>query len=102
MKPGQDLYLDWYPLYKEIKLFILPQETNFIHTTNSKRNPRTLTKMCTFCQLYTDPSEIPRMLEEFLPYVRDLYNTISLVLLINRNYSVAHLTQKVHSLWSAC
>ncbi|EWC44085.1 hypothetical protein DRE_07220 [Drechslerella stenobrocha 248] len=68
LKPGQDLYLDWYPLYKELKIFILPQETGFINTTNVKRNARTLTKMCTFCQLYTSPTEIPRMLEEFLPY----------------------------------
>ncbi|KAF3923777.1 hypothetical protein AA313_de0203878 [Arthrobotrys entomopaga] len=68
LKPGQDLYLDWYPLYKELKIFILPQETGFINTTHVKRNIRTLTKMCTFCQLYTSPNEIPRMLEEFLPY----------------------------------
>ncbi|KAK6332706.1 hypothetical protein TWF696_002731 [Orbilia brochopaga] len=68
LKPGQDLYLDWYPLYKDMKIFILPQETGFINTTNVKRNARTLTKMCTFCQLYTSPTEIPRMLEEFLPY----------------------------------
>ncbi|KAK6505287.1 hypothetical protein TWF481_007195 [Arthrobotrys musiformis] len=68
LKPGNDLYLDWYPLYRELKIFILPQETGFINTTHVKRNIRTLTKMCTFCQLYTSPVEIPRMLEEFLPY----------------------------------
>ncbi|KAK6533234.1 hypothetical protein TWF281_007383 [Arthrobotrys megalospora] len=68
LKPGHDLYLDWYPLYRELKIFILPQETGFINTTHVKRNVRTLTKMCTFCQLYTSPAEIPRMLEEFLPY----------------------------------
>ncbi|KAK6330126.1 hypothetical protein TWF730_004626 [Orbilia blumenaviensis] len=68
LKPGHDLYLDWYPLYRELKIFILPQETGFINTTHVKRNIRTLTKMCTFCQLYTSPAEIPRMLEEFLPY----------------------------------
>ncbi|RVD82965.1 uncharacterized protein DFL_007372 [Arthrobotrys flagrans] len=68
LKPGNDLYLDWYPLYRELKIFILPQETGFINTTHVKRNVRTLTKMCTFCQLYTSPVEIPRMLEEFLPY----------------------------------
>ncbi|KAF3939916.1 hypothetical protein ABW19_dt0202755 [Dactylella cylindrospora] len=68
LKPGQDLYLDWYPLYKELKLFILPQETSFVNATHMKRNVRTLTKMCTFCQLYANPTEIPRMLNEFLPY----------------------------------
>ena len=38
------------------------------HTQNVKRNYRTLTKMCTFSQLYFDPHEIPAMLEEILPY----------------------------------
>ena len=36
--------------------------------TNVKRNFRTLTKLCTFAQLYFDPKETPAMLEEFLPY----------------------------------
>lgn len=39
-----------------------------IQPTNVKRNYRTLTKLCTFAQLYFDPREIPVMLEEFLPY----------------------------------
>ena len=39
-----------------------------VATTNVKRNFRTLTKLCTFAQLYFDPKEIPVMLEEFLPY----------------------------------
>ena len=42
-----------------------------IQATNVKRNFRTLTKLCTFAQLYFDPKEIPAILEEFLPY----YNT---------------------------
>ena len=39
-----------------------------IQATNVKRNFRTMTKLCTFAQLYFDPKEIPAMLEEFLPY----------------------------------
>ena len=33
-----------------------------------KRNYRTLTKLCTFAQLYFDPREIPVLLDELLPY----------------------------------
>ena len=39
-----------------------------VHTTNVKRNIRTLTKLCNFSQLYFDPREIPAMLKEILPY----------------------------------
>lgn len=39
-----------------------------LHTTNVKRNIRTLTKLCTFAQLYFDPESIPSMLEEILPH----------------------------------
>ena len=38
-----------------------------VHTTNVKRNFRTLTKLCTFAQLYFDPRAIPEILEEILP-----------------------------------
>lgn len=39
-----------------------------LHTTNVKRNIRTLAKLCTFAQLYFDPEVIPAMLEEMLPH----------------------------------
>ena len=39
-----------------------------VHTTNVKRNIRTLTKLCTFAQLYFSPEVIPTMLEEILPH----------------------------------
>ena len=60
--------LDWRPLFKELKVFVLPSESGMVHTSNIKRNIRTLTKLCTFAQLYFDPREIPAMLEMFLPY----------------------------------
>ncbi|CAK1365279.1 unnamed protein product [Cercospora beticola] len=68
LRPGKDLTLDWRPLFKEIKVFVLPSESSTQNTYSSKRNIRTLTKLCTFAQLFFDPREIPAMLEEFLPY----------------------------------
>lgn len=47
---------------------MLPSESGLIQAASVKRNIRTLTKLCTFAQLYFDPKEIPAMLEEFLPY----------------------------------
>lgn len=64
----KDLTLDWKPLFRELKIFVLPTESGLVHTTNLKRNIKTLTKLSTFAQLYFDPQELPKMLEEFLPY----------------------------------
>jgi len=55
-------------LFREIKAFVIPSESGLIQTTNLKRNIKTLTKICSFAQLYFDPEDIPAMLEEFLPY----------------------------------
>lgn len=60
--------MDWKPLYKELKAFVLPTESGLVHSTNLKRNVKTLTKLCAFAQLYVDPCEVPAMLEEFLPH----------------------------------
>lgn len=68
LKPRKELILDWRPLFRELKIFVLPQESGLIQTTSVKRNPKTLTKMCSFAQLYFDPEEIPTMLDEILPY----------------------------------
>ncbi|KAF2153913.1 hypothetical protein K461DRAFT_223684 [Myriangium duriaei CBS 260.36] len=68
LRPGKDLVLDWRPLYKEIKIFVLPCEYATQNTYSSKRNIRTLTKLCTFAQLFFDPKEIPALLEELLPF----------------------------------
>ncbi|KAK5118800.1 hypothetical protein LTR62_000009 [Meristemomyces frigidus] len=68
LRPGKDLTLDWRPLYKELKVFVLPSESSTQNTYSSKRNVRTLAKLCTFAQLFFDPKEIPAMLDEFLPY----------------------------------
>ncbi|KAF2178324.1 hypothetical protein K469DRAFT_718418 [Zopfia rhizophila CBS 207.26] len=68
LRPGKDLILDWRPLFRELKLFVLPSESGGSHPPNVKRNIRTLTKLCTFAQLYFDPQDIPAMFDEFLPY----------------------------------
>ena len=68
LKPGVDLTLDWRPLFRELKVFVIPSESGMVHTQHVKRNYRTLAKMCAFSQLYFDPQEIPAMLEDILPY----------------------------------
>ena len=68
LRPAKDLVLDWRPLYQEIKYFVLPAEAGLVQTSTLKRNIKTLTKLCSFAQLYFDPSELPNMLEEFLPF----------------------------------
>ncbi|KAI5296438.1 hypothetical protein KEM52_002551 [Ascosphaera acerosa] len=68
LRPVKDLILDWKPLYREIKVFVLPAQSGLIHSTNLQRSIKTLTKLCSFAQLYFDPREIPAMLEEFLPH----------------------------------
>ncbi|KAE8148778.1 hypothetical protein BDV25DRAFT_157661 [Aspergillus avenaceus] len=68
LRPVKDLVLDWKPLYRELKAFVLPTESGLVHSTNLKRNVKTLTKLCAFVQLYIDPCELPAMLEEFLPH----------------------------------
>jgi proteasome activator subunit 4 len=47
---------------------VLPSESSSAHPPNVKRNIRTLTKMCTFAQLYFDPNDIPAMFEDILPF----------------------------------
>lgn len=68
LRPGTDLTLDWRPLFREWKVFVIPSASGIRHTQNVKRNYRTLAKICTFAQLYFDPREIPAILEEILPY----------------------------------
>ncbi|KAA8648713.1 proteasome activator BLM10 [Aspergillus tanneri] len=68
LRPVKDLVLDWKPLYRELKAFVLPTESGLVHSTNLRRNVKTLTKLCAFIQLYIDPCEVPAMLEEFLPH----------------------------------
>lgn len=63
------MILDWKQLYKELKVFVLPQEPGYIHSTVVKRNVRIVTRMCAFAQFYFDPDGLTEMFEEFMPYV---------------------------------
>lgn len=81
LRPGKDLFLDWRPLYKEIKVFVFPHDVSTQNTYSGKRNIRTLNKLCTFAQLFFDPKEIPAMLEEFLPYFSMSYSEQAFVVL---------------------
>ncbi|CAI6320639.1 unnamed protein product [Periconia digitata] len=74
LRPGKDLTLDWRPLFRELKLFVLPSESGGSSPPSIKRNIRTLTKLCTFAQLYFDPQEIPALLEEVLPFFSTSYS----------------------------
>ncbi|KAK6581504.1 hypothetical protein PZA11_006195 [Diplocarpon coronariae] len=67
LKPGEDLTLDWRPLWKEIKSLVLPNETA-THQGTRKRNHKNLSNMCIFATQYFDPRARQDMLEEILPY----------------------------------
>jgi proteasome activator subunit 4 len=68
LRPVKDLTLDWRPIFREMKVFVLPSESGLIQTTTVKRNIKTLCKLCSFAQLYFDPEQTRNMLEEILPY----------------------------------
>ena len=68
LEPLKDLTLDWRPLLRELKLFVLPSEPGVIQTSNIRRNIRTLTKMASFAQLYFDPADSVAFLNEVLPH----------------------------------
>ncbi|RMZ80349.1 hypothetical protein DV738_g2877, partial [Chaetothyriales sp. CBS 135597] len=68
LRPIRELTLDWRPLYREIKVFVIPAESGLVQTTSLKRNIKTLVKICSFAQLYFDPQDIPAILEEVLPH----------------------------------
>ncbi|KAL8826264.1 MAG: hypothetical protein Q9191_003914 [Dirinaria sp. TL-2023a] len=68
MKPGKDLTLNWRPLLRQLKLFVLPSESGTSEVQSLKHNLKTLTKMCAFAQVYFDPADIPALLNEILPY----------------------------------
>ncbi len=67
LKPGQDLILEWRPLWEEIKGLVLPQE-KASHQSMRRKNPRHLTRFCMQASLYFDPSERGKMFDEILPF----------------------------------
>lgn len=71
LRPGEDVQLDWRPLWREIRSIAFPQETNSIISVGGvshKRTGKSLHKLCGFAQTYFDPAEIGAIFEEILPY----------------------------------
>jgi len=67
LKPGEDLTLDWRPLWHEIKTLVLPSEAP-AHQGSRRRPQKHLLKLCLHANSYFDPSERRKMLEEILPF----------------------------------
>ena len=62
-----------------MKPFVFPSESGGSQPPSIKRNIRTLTKMCTFAQLYFDPNEIPAIFEELLPFFSTSFSETAFV-----------------------
>ncbi|PSR78700.1 hypothetical protein BD289DRAFT_376386 [Coniella lustricola] len=84
VKPGDDLYLDWRPLWKEIKGLVFPSEVP-AHQASRRKSGRHLLKLAMHAQTYFDPSDRKEMLEEFLPFfsTSDLSCAYTVVAAIN-------------------
>jgi proteasome activator subunit 4 len=84
LKPGEDLTLDWRPLWSEIKAWVLPSEVP-AHQSNRRRPAKQLMKLCTHAHTYFDPRDRRAMLAEFLPYfsVNELPNAFIVVGVLN-------------------
>ncbi|KAH8600281.1 putative proteasome activator complex subunit 4 [Bisporella sp. PMI_857] len=67
LKPGEDLILDWRPLWKEIKQIVLPTEMP-PYQSSRKRSHKNIANMCSYAYTYFDPRERKAMLNEILPY----------------------------------
>ncbi|KAK4694449.1 proteasome activator subunit 4, partial [Lecanoromycetidae sp. Uapishka_2] len=70
LRPGVDLTLDWRPLFKEWKIFLIPSESGMTQTQNVKRSYKTLAKLCrddvsgSMLAMEWITSEVARMEEE--------------------------------------
>ncbi|KAK0644349.1 hypothetical protein B0T16DRAFT_392714 [Cercophora newfieldiana] len=67
LKPGEDLTLDWRPLWHEIKTLVLPSEAP-AHQGSRRRPQKHLMKLCLHANSYFDPRARREMLEEILPF----------------------------------
>ncbi len=67
LKPGEDLTLDWRPLWKQLKSIALPTETA-VHQSVQARVYKQILRLCLHVQSYLDPAERRHMLDEVLPY----------------------------------
>ncbi|KAK0707386.1 hypothetical protein B0H67DRAFT_556089 [Lasiosphaeris hirsuta] len=67
LKPGEDLILDWRPLWHEVKALVFPSDAP-AHQGSRRRSQKHLVKLCLHANSYFDPRERRAMLEELLPY----------------------------------
>ncbi len=67
LKPGEDLTLDWRPLWKELKTLVMPAEAAS-HQGSRRRSSKHLLKLCLHASSYFDPRERRAILDELLPY----------------------------------
>ncbi|KAF4122081.1 proteasome activator subunit 4 [Geosmithia morbida] len=84
LRPGDDLVLDWRPLWDEIKPWIFPSEAP-AHQSSRRRSAKQLLKLCNHVCSYFDPRERRQMFQEFLPFfsVNDLPNAYIVMGLLN-------------------
>lgn len=84
LKPGEDLTLDWRPLWKELKGLVLPSESG-AHQASRRRSQKHLLKLCLHANSFFDPRVRREMLEEFLPFfsTSDMTNAYIVVGLLN-------------------
>ena len=84
LKPGEDLTLDWRPLWHEVKGVVLPSELPTLQS-GRRRPAKQLLKLCTHSHTYFEPRDRPAMLEEFLPFfsINDMPNAYIVIGLIN-------------------
>ncbi|CAK7231597.1 Proteasome activator BLM10 [Sporothrix bragantina] len=67
LRPGEDLVLDWRPLWKQLKSITLPTETS-VHQSIQARVYKQVLRLSLHVQSYLDPSDRREMLDEILPY----------------------------------
>ncbi|PTB65615.1 hypothetical protein BBK36DRAFT_1121195 [Trichoderma citrinoviride] len=84
LKPGEDLTLDWKPLWQEVKAYVLPSEVA-AHQTHRRRAAKQLLRLTINAHTYFDPRERRAMLQEFLPYfsLNDLQNAFVVIGALN-------------------
>ncbi|TPX14528.1 uncharacterized protein E0L32_005220 [Thyridium curvatum] len=80
LKPGDDLILDWRPLWREVKGLVLPSESGS-HQGMRRRSHKQLMKLCLHAQSYFDPRDRLEILGEMLPFfsTSDLTNAYIVV-----------------------
>ncbi|KAH7132801.1 hypothetical protein EDB81DRAFT_904867 [Dactylonectria macrodidyma] len=84
LKPGEDLTLEWRPLWNEIKAWALPSEVP-AHQSNRRQWTKQFLELCMHANTYFDPADRRTMLDEFLPFfsVGELSNAFTVLGALN-------------------